>query len=316
MAYQVYGRQNRSPFHRSWSDFFGREPDDSPPEPKSTGYTVFGKLKRPRAVQPGSLALSVSLHALLFLMLIGVVHRQQQQAKNRPKETQAPVLFYVPPPPPRPPSPPPEVFVPPPPLPPGAETDRPQAVAPSDQSPKTEDAAKPPSSDQPKAPEPEKKELASAQPAPGATEVKPPSNAEESAPKRDLVSEARRLFGQKLSTGDSSGAGEAWSPTFGKKRNCPTEEEIRDSGSTLTTMTGRVYGERRGTPLANVHLQILGTPYEAFTDGQGVYVLRFAASLVANCRIQTVRVSLAGYPMPDLSLGLFPGTKDIAIPGR
>jgi len=316
MAYQVYGKQTRSPFARSWGDFFSRSAADSPQEPKSTDYEVFGKLKRPRAIQPGSLAASLTLHALLFLMVLGITHQSQKQAAQRPKNTQAPVLFYVPPPPPRPPSPPPEMFVPPAPLPPGAESDRPQAMAPGDVSPKTEEAAKPPSPDQPKTAEQEKRELASAQPAPGATEVKPPSNAEESAPKRDLVSEARRLFGQKLSTGDSSGAGEPWSPTFGQNRKCPTEEEIRDPGSDLTTMTGRVYGQRRGTPLANVHLQILGTPYEAFTDGQGVYVLRFAASLVANCRIQTVRVSLAGYPMPDLSLGLFPGTKDIAIPGR
>lgn len=311
MTYQVYGKQTRSPFTRSWGDFFRRSPADSPQEPKSTDYEVFGKLKRPRAIRPGSLAASLTLHALLFLMVLGIVHQSQKQAAERPKNTQAPVLFYVPPPPPRPP-PPPETYVPPPPTAGGAETDRPQAVAAGDQSP--EEGPKAESGQPPKPPEEKRQELAAAQPTPGA-EVKPPSTTEATAPKRDLVSEAQRLFGQKAS-GDSAGAGDPWSPTFGQTRKCPTEEEIRDPGSTLTTMTGRVYGQRRGTPLANVHLQILGTPYEAFTDGQGVYVLRFAASLVANCRIQTVRVSLAGYPMPDLSLGLFPGTKDIAIPGR
>ena len=43
------------------------------------------------------------------------------------------------------------------------------------------------------------------------------------------------------------------------------------------------------------HLQMLGTPYTAFTDGEGEYQFRFDLSLMDNCRTQYVRVTAKGY---------------------
>jgi hypothetical protein len=300
MAYQVYGRQNRSPFNRSWADFFRGDPEDSPREPKSTGYTVFGQLKRPRAVQPGSLAVSVSLHALLFLMLIGVVHRQQQQAKERPKETQAPVLFYVPPPPPRPPPPPAELFIPPPPSVGGAETAVPHGVPPG--APNSAPAEESPSAESPPAAEQKREEVAAAVPIPGITEAKPPSTAEAAQGKKDIESATQDLM-RKLSRGTSEEKADAWNPTFGKQQKCPTLEELTQGGDTMGVFRGYVYGDRRGIPIPNAHLQVLNEHYETWSDSKGYFLLRLPMRLATGCRSPTVTVTAPGYPpLPPLVL--------------
>ena len=58
---------------------------------------------------------------------------------------------------------------------------------------------------------------------------------------------------------------------------------------------GRIYREDGRAPLPGAHLQMLGTPYVAFTDNQGAYRFRFDLSLMDNCRTQYVRVSARGY---------------------
>jgi hypothetical protein len=61
------------------------------------------------------------------------------------------------------------------------------------------------------------------------------------------------------------------------------------------TVIGRIYEQGSGLPLAGAHLQMLGAPYVAFTDGNGEYHFRFDLALVDNCRTQYVRVTARGY---------------------
>jgi hypothetical protein len=79
---------------------------------------------------------------------------------------------------------------------------------------------------------------------------------------------------------------------------------------------GRVLEQNGTRPLAGAHLQILGTPYYAFTDAAGEYVLQFDIGLVEHCRVQLVRVSAPGYATRDLYLGVGPNTRsdDVVLP--
>jgi hypothetical protein len=61
------------------------------------------------------------------------------------------------------------------------------------------------------------------------------------------------------------------------------------------TVMGKIYRQDGGRPLAGAHLQMLGTPYVAFTDSEGEYQFRFDLSLMDNCRTQYVRVTAKGY---------------------
>jgi hypothetical protein len=61
------------------------------------------------------------------------------------------------------------------------------------------------------------------------------------------------------------------------------------------TVVGRIFRQDGNRPLAGAHLQMLGTPYVAFTDSEGEYRFRFDLALMDNCRTQYVRVTAKGY---------------------
>ena len=128
-----------------------------------------------------------------------------------------------------------------------------------------------------------------------------------------MESEARRIFGRpRLAT--RAGAGpqsvrpmEAWMPER-TDRCIPTQPEPGDSSrhQEFGTVGGRIYRQDNGRPLAGAHLQMVGTPYVAFTDGLGEYRFRFDAALMGNCRTQYVKVTAAGYESRLLVLVLGP----------
>ena len=132
-----------------------------------------------------------------------------------------------------------------------------------------------------------------------------------------MESEARRIFGRpRLAT--RAGAGpqsvrpmEAWIPER-PDRCIPTQPEPADSAppQEFGTVEGRIYRQDNGRPLAGAHLQMVGTPYVAFTDGRGAYRFRFDAALMGNCRTQYVRVSAAGYESRLLVLVLGPNRSE------
>lgn len=67
-------------------------------------------------------------------------------------------------------------------------------------------------------------------------------------------------------------------------------------------VAGKIYREDTGQPLSGARLQILGTPYGAFSNQRGEYRLVFERSLVNRCRTQLVRVSARGYQARDVLL--------------
>lgn len=117
-----------------------------------------------------------------------------------------------------------------------------------------------------------------------------------------MESEARRIFGRRR-VATRPGAGpravrplEAYIPDRPDK--CvPSPKTPSDPSAPVQygTVVGRIFREDGGKPLAGAHLQMLGTPYVAFTDGDGEYRFRFDMSLVDNCRTQYVRVTAKGY---------------------
>jgi hypothetical protein len=136
-------------------------------------------------------------------------------------------------------------------------------------------------------------------------------------PAATMESEARRIFGRpRLAT--RAGAGpqavrpmEAWMPEH-PDRCIPTEPEPSDSARSqeFGTVEGKIYRQDNGRPLAGAHLQMLGTPYVAFTDGSGEYRFRFDMSLVGNCRTQYVKVTAAGYESRLLVLVIGPNRSE------
>ena len=117
-----------------------------------------------------------------------------------------------------------------------------------------------------------------------------------------MESEARRIFGRpRLATREGAGPQavrpmESW-VRDNSERCVPRQPSPADAtGETqLGTVMGKIFRQDNGRPLAGAHLQMIGTPYVAFTDGSGVYRFRFDMSLVDNCRTQYVKVTASGY---------------------
>jgi hypothetical protein len=102
-------------------------------------------------------------------------------------------------------------------------------------------------------------------------------------------------------------------------RRCPvTNTPVTSEGSATSDPQGFVEGmvrnEVTGAPLPNASLQIIGTSYVTFSDGNGRYRLTFDAGLVDACRSQVVRVSAPGYRARTLVLAL--GRSDNTVPLR
>jgi hypothetical protein len=123
-----------------------------------------------------------------------------------------------------------------------------------------------------------------------------------------LESEAKRIFGRPTAKpGPTSGERDArpWeTPLDWASRGCTIGRGASDSTvpAGMGVVQGRVFRQDNGKPLVGAHLQILGTPYHAYTDNTGYYKLMFDASLVDRCRTQSVRVWAPGYQSRDLTL--------------
>jgi hypothetical protein len=136
-----------------------------------------------------------------------------------------------------------------------------------------------------------------------------------------MESEAKRIFGRrKKYTPEGVGPRasrpmEAYLPDHPER--CTPRAAPRDSAGQpqYGTVVGKIYRQDNGRPLAGAHLQMLGTPYVAFTDGRGEYRFRFDLSLVDNCRTQYVRVTAGGYESRLLVLVVGPNaaSEDVAL---
>jgi hypothetical protein len=150
-------------------------------------------------------------------------------------------------------------------------------------------------------------ETATRPPTPPST-IAAPTTALAAAPEKTMESEAERIFGRPSSKlGPIAGSREnrPWESPFDlNSRGCTVPDEPRDSTLPpgMASISGRIYNEHTGAPLAGARLQILGTQYGAFANEQGDYTLYFDRSLVNRCRSQSVRVTAPGYQTRDVQL--------------
>lgn len=305
-------------------------PKAKPATPAREVGALFARRRRPSW---GGLAGSVAAHGLIVALALLLSRHEAEELASKREQTrsdttrQQVIPFYVPPPPPPKPVPPPAPKPPPPPpvqrTPPPTPPPPPQVRPPDARQPVPEPEAN--------APPDAKRSKGSAEPDEKATEAqKAPDRATDAAaPKPSdystaptMESEARRIFGNKPASP---------TPGAGPRDVRPLENELPDNPNKCTpkprnpadslqppqfgVAVGRIFRQDNGQPLAGAHLQMLGTPYTAFTDDNGEYHFRFDMSLVDFCRTQYVRVTAPGYESRLLVLMVGPNVRseDVAL---
>lgn len=268
-----------------------------------------------------SLAASSAVHAGLLVLVLLLTRQQEVEEKgDRPdaqmdhsRETQ---MVYLPPLPEPPPPAPPTPQPPPPPPEPQRQTPPPRPTTPPPPAERKQPEAE--ANAPPDAVKAEGEE--SDDPEGGGTAGKP---VEEAAP--TMESEARRIFGRpRLATRPGVGPRavrpmESYIPDDASK--CvPTPTATADSAGPVEygTVEGRIFRGDNGQPLGGAHLQMVGTPYAAFTEADGSYTFRFDMALMDNCRTQYVRVTAKGYESRLLVLvvGANVRSEDVALKKR
>ena len=253
-----------------------------------------------------SLAGSAVGHVAAIVLILWLSSRPsaevEEEAERSADQSRQVEMVYLPPPPTPRPEPRPQPPPPPPPPPPAQPTPppiQPVAPPPEKEQPEPEDRANAP-------PDAVRTEGEEADDPEGASDPDAPAEAPRpEAPRAEaptLESEAQRIFGRKR-VATAPGVGpravrplETYLPD--RPEVCvPTPKPPIDSAGPVEygVVEGRIYREDGRAPLPGAHLQMLGTPYVAFTDNQGAYRFRFDLSLMDNCRTQYVRVSARGY---------------------
>lgn len=99
-----------------------------------------------------------------------------------------------------------------------------------------------------------------------------------------------------------------WRPSFeeaaGRCVAIPDLGKNADGTPVLATVIGRVLDTDGRSPLIGAHLQIIGTAFSTFSDGNGEYRLEFDPKLLEKCRVQYVRVAADGYRGEMLTLAI------------
>ena len=88
-----------------------------------------------------------------------------------------------------------------------------------------------------------------------------------------------------------------------------------DGTPVLAAVIGRVFQADGRTPLAGAHLQIINTPFIAFSSPNGDYRLEFDPRLLEKCKVQYVRVAADGFAgrMLTLSIGRSVRSDDVLL---
>jgi hypothetical protein len=241
------------------------------------------------------------VHAAVIALAVTLSSREPAIEETAPERRAEPSrqvdMIYLPPPPPQPPPP----ATPPPPPPPRPEPPRPTPeprAPPRERQPEPEDRANAP-------PEATRSEGEENDDPEGASDPDAPREAPREAPRTEaptMESEALRIFGRRrIATRPGAGPRatrpmESYIPDRPDK--CvPAPSAPADSAGAVQygVVVGKIYRQDGNRPLAGAHLQMLGTPYVAFTDSDGEYQFRFDLSLMDNCRTQYVRVTAKGY---------------------
>ncbi len=108
--------------------------------------------------------------------------------------------------------------------------------------------------------------------------------------------------------GPSSPDNRDWRPSFpeaaGRCVEIPDLGTNPDGTPVLASVIGRVLTDDRSSPLPGAHLQIVGTPFATFSNGNGEYRLEFDPRLLERCRVQYVRVVREGFSGQLLTLAI------------
>ncbi len=181
----------------------------------------------------------------------------------------------------------------------------------------------------PDTPKPEPPKAATQPPAPKRIEVpKPGENSPMGGiprqttspfgpPKLDMASGDPSTEPENLSTGVLGRSGlsaynpSKWDNSFDQETSgqCPTIPDLGknpDGSPVLAAVIGRVLAPDGHTPMGSAHLQIMGTPFNTFSDGNGEYRLAFDPHVLAKCRKQYVVVDAPGYVQQTLTLMIGP----------
>ncbi|HET7600531.1 MAG TPA: carboxypeptidase-like regulatory domain-containing protein [Gemmatimonadales bacterium] len=284
--------------------------------------------RRPWGAAAGSAIIHAALIALAVLISRHEAEVLDARRTEQPRDStrQVTIPFYIPPAP-KPPPPPPQPRPTPEPAPaPIQPPPRPLAPPPVKRQPDPEP--------EPNAPPEERASKGANAPdkAADGSERTPTRAPDAAAPKASdystaptLESEARRIFGRRHE-GPPPGAGprdvrplQAYLPDDSTKcirRPAPPAESA--GAIHYGVAVGRIFRQDTGQPLAGAHLQMIGTPYTAFTDETGEYHFRFDMALVDNCRTQYVRVTASGYESRLLVLMVGPNVRseDVALRRR
>jgi hypothetical protein len=254
------------------------------------------------------------MHAALVVLAVLLSRTPEEAAGERKQEPsdssrQVRMLYLTPPPAPKapakappqpPPPPPPETPSPTPPPPPPQPIPRIAPPPEKEQRAPEPDANAPPEAERRDGEEPTNDDPAGGEKAPA--DATPGSAVPATDNAVTMESEARRIFGRPR-LGPRPGAGprasrpmEAYLPDH-PERCVPKEPEPTDSAQPpqYGVVVGRIFRQDSGEPLGGAHLQMLGTPFVTFTDGNGEYRFRFDLALVDRCRTQYVRVTAQGY---------------------
>jgi hypothetical protein len=263
-----------------------------------------------RGRSAAALAVSAALHGAVMLTAVAIARSNDAGPAGLEAERageRVVQLLYVPPAPPR----------------------RPVAVAPLPTRPRT-----PAASPSPRVPEHDEPAGGPSEPAaPQAPVAATPSSDAPAAPASPtpaasapstaelMRNEAQRLFGRQ-SRPTARRGGPAAEPGFEiylppQSDGCTPVRPQEGAPVELVAVSGRVYRQGTRTPLAGAHLQMIGTPYVAFSDAAGAYDLRFDPALVDRCRTQYVRVTAPGFRAQTLVLYLGPAaSNDIPMSQR
>jgi hypothetical protein len=257
--------------------------------------------------------LSAALHAALLFLAVELSRTPEEpaaapQAREASDPARQVQMVYLPPPPiprvpPPAPTPPPQPTPPPPTPPPPPPAPIPRIAPPPEKEQRTPepDANAPPEAERREGEEPTNDDPSGGEKL-GATDAKPGSTVPAEDNAATMESEAKRIFGRPR-LGPRPGAGprasrpmEAYLPDH-PERCVPKAVAPGDSAQApqFGVVVGKIFRQDNGEPLAGAHLQMLGTPFVTFTDGNGEYHFRFDLALVDNCRTQYVRVTAPGY---------------------
>jgi hypothetical protein len=268
-----------------------------------------------------ALAVSTLVHVVLILLVLVLARRLAEEQAATPKaptpeDTREVAMIYLPPPPT------------PQPLPSPQPAPEPPPVEVSPPAPRTENPVPEPEPNAP--PEATRTEGPSERvdnAAPSATRGDPtaPEDAgavetpEGVALEVTMETEARRIFGRKRGAAVDDAGPRATRPIESAKvPDSPCADIPRDStGAPVQgVVQGVVRDQNTGQLLPGAHLQMVGQPYATFANNRGEFRLIFDVTLMADCRVQYVRIEAPGFRSQMLPIVIGGGVSTVALRRR